>query len=469
MDEHDDLDRRMDERLARAGRVWRESLPAAREPDLVAPGRHRARWLVPSAAAAAVALVVGGVVGLVGHGGGADAPLPGASSSAAGVVPWAALPATHPRLPVRWVGPTAATIYAARPCGTGDVDHGKAVGGGAAGTAYVTTRLSLAPGHSSCRLPASFGARLLDHGTPIPTGPSGLGGRRPVPVLITRAWPAELSVGWSVTHVCGHVDNTTIRVSLIKAGTFDLPGFGRTTCNPGEPMTEPLDLPAIQPGYTQQRVSPYDGVRVSGDLRLTGRPGQTVDFTITLTSRRDLVLDPCPDYRIGAYTPIQSESRVATYGLNCAQVPYRAAAGTPYLPAGVPVTFAMQLTAPAVDVPKLEWELLAPPTLPALGGVLTVGTAQPDGTLTGVVTMDGGPAPGTSTKVTSGTVTLVGDDGTRRVASIAADGTYTAHVPAGAYTLVVRTPQWNGGALFKDRAGVTGGAVTTADVSLPMK
>ncbi|HJQ07399.1 MAG TPA: hypothetical protein VJ872_18260, partial [Nocardioides sp.] len=350
--------------------AWRDGLGTPGEPELPGPRAAR-RWLVPAAAAAAVAAVVGGVVGLVGHGGDAGGPQPAASPTSA-VVPWAALPATHPRMPSRWSGPTATQISAARPCGAGDVEHGRTVGGGAAGTAYVTTRLSLAPGRSSCRLVATFGAVLLDHGTPIPTRPPSRGGGHPAPVLITRSWPASLSVGWAVSHVCGHYDNTTIRISLIAAGTFDLPGFGTTTCNPGEPMTEPVVIPPIQAGSSRHRVSPYDGVRVTGDLNLHAQPGQAVDFTVTLTSRRDLVLAPCPDFRIDLYSPVKSATRVEDHALNCAAVPYRRPDGTPYLPAGVPVTFAMQVVAPRADVPKLIWELVAPPAHPVVGGTITV-------------------------------------------------------------------------------------------------
>ncbi|HWU21364.1 MAG TPA: hypothetical protein VN088_07565, partial [Nocardioides sp.] len=386
------------------------------------------------------------------------------------VVPWADLPATHPKIPTVVVGgPSPAQLRDAAACRTGDLVHGRVQGDGAAGTAYLTTRLSLAAGRRPCTLARSFGVKLYDHGTLIPTGPP-LGDQvARGPVLITRAWPAGLSVGWAVSHVCGRYDNTTIRVHLDgSAGAFDLPGFGRTTCNPGEPAMESVVTPPIAAGYNSHRVSAYDGLDVSGHLALTAQPGQTLDFTITLTSRHDLGLAPCPDYRIGAYTGVKGADVVTDHALNCAAVPYRTANGTPYLPAGVPVTFAMQVEAPRIDVPKLVWELQAPPAHPALGGSITVGASKAQGTLTGHVTMDGGPAPGVTVKVTSGTVTVVGP-GVRRIVRIRPDGSYSARLPAGPYTLLVSTRQWNGGALFKDRAGVTGNSVTTADISLPMK
>lgn len=462
-DPDDDL---MDDRLTRAGRAWRAGLPAPAEPVLAAArtARHR-RWLVPATAAALV-LVVAGVAAVIGHGGEKN-PVAGSGPA---VVPWADLPATHPRMPVRVVGGVSAAQLAAAPvCGPGDLRPGPVRRDGAMGTEYLGVALRLA-GQRPCRIDARYPDVVLSTsgGGTVPVGrsPVGLTGNRPRSVLATRAAPAEVTVAWSATHDCRNVDNTGAQWRLGDI-TFQTTGFGQTSCNPGEGPQQPSVLP-VTPGYHPHRVSRYDGLDVSGDLHLTALPGQTVDFIVTLTSRHDLRLAPCPDYRISAYTGQKGSDEAAEHGLNCADVPYRAADGTPYLPAGVPVTFAMRLQAPGADAPKLVWELIAPPSHPARGGSISVGPPASPGTLTGHVTMDGGPAPGISVKVTSGTVTVVGA-GVRRVASIRPDGTYRASVPAGAYTLVVSTRQWNGGAIFKDRAGVTGGTTNTADISLPMK
>ncbi|GAB4003078.1 hypothetical protein [Nocardioides ultimimeridianus] len=464
MSDPDPMDDAMDDRLTRAGQAWRADLPAPAEPVLAASSAvRRRRWLVPATAAAMV-LVVAGVAAVIGRG--AD-KTPAAGPDPA-VVPWADLPATHPRMPVRVVGGVSPAQLAAAPvCGAGDLRPGAVQHDGAMGTEYLDVALHLSAGHQPCRIDARYPDVVLttSGGGTVPVGrsPVGLSGNRPRSVLVTPAAPAEVVVAWSATHDCRNVDNTGAQWRLGTVA-FQTTGFGRTSCNPGEGPQQPYALP-VTPGYSAHRVSPYDGLDVSGHLVLTAQPGRAVDFTVTLTSRHDLSLDPCPDYRIAAYTGVKGADVVTDHALNCAAVPYRTPSGTPYLPAGVPVTFAMRMQAPRVDAPKLVWELIAPPSHPARGGSISVGPPASPGTLTGRVTMDGM----TSITVRSGTVTLVGDDGSRTVARIASDGTYRASVPAGAYTLVVSTRQWNGGAPFKDRAGVTGGTTNTADISLPMK
>lgn len=431
---------------------------------------------MPAATAAVVALVIGGAA-IAQHGGGSHASRPGASPTASGgsgIVPWADLPPTHPKIPVRVVGGVSRTQLAAAPrCGAGDLTAGRSEEDGAMGTTYLSVALRLV-GTRPCRIDAGYPRVVLADASgvaiPVRRSPTDMGNHGPRLVLVTRRYPADVTVAWAAGHDCRNVDNTGISWA-VGSFRFHTVGFGRTTCNPGEGHdgAAPSVLP-VSPGYHSHQVSAYDGVDASGPHTLSARPGATVHFTVTLTSRHDLVLAPCPDYRVDAFTaPGKSANVTGQHALNCAAIPYRTSRGAPYLPAGVAVRFAMELTAPTVDAPKFLWELQTPPTFPAVGGSLTVSGQQPRGTLTGLVTIDGGPLGASSTKVTSGTVTVIGDDGGRKVVQIAADATYTATVPAGAYTLVVRTPQWNAGAPFKDRAGVTGGRVNTADLSLPRR
>jgi hypothetical protein len=71
-------------------------------------------------------------------------------------------------------------------------------------------------------------------------------------------------------------------------------------------------------------------------------------------------LDPCPDYSMVQYAS-GGDTVDVRFGLNCAAVPYRDADGVPYLPAGVPVRFAMRLTllGPDVVAAKSLWKLEA--------------------------------------------------------------------------------------------------------------
>ena len=95
--------------------------------------------------------------------------------------------------------------------------------------------------------------------------------------------------------------------------------------------------------------------------------GEPVDFTVTLTSKRDLSLAPCPDYSI------MLDGQRTRYALDCAAVPHLDAEGQPYLPAGVPVTFAMRADPPTVDPTKLLWQLETPdPGRTSVGGLLTL-------------------------------------------------------------------------------------------------
>jgi hypothetical protein len=64
-------------------------------------------------------------------------------------------------------------------------------------------------------------------------------------------------------------------------------------------------------------------VTATGDLDLTAHAGQPLDFTVTLTSKQDLPLDPCPDHTV--LTSAGQSSRA----LDCAAVPYPDARGRP--------------------------------------------------------------------------------------------------------------------------------------------
>ena len=439
MTDHDPLDERLRSYAAR----WRSDLPhpPALDVDLVARAvtvrSHTTRWLVAVAAAVVLAAIIGVTIGTRGS---SQHSAPPPADTTPGVVPWRPLPATHPTLPMTTVpaSPDPAAAVAARACTSSDLRHSRPQLEGAAGTTYLIIRLSLA-GTSPCRLEGYPDVVLLDHGDPIhvevehsPT----MGTGKVEPVLVTTANPAVLTLGWSVSHHCPAVDNDEVRVTL-GAGfaPFAVHGFGQSTCTPGEGSAALLVAP-IQPRDSRpaEETSPYDAIRVSGDLDLDAQPNQPVHFVITLTSPDDLVLNPCPDYQI------LTSAGTVTYALNCAAVPHRDGQDRPYLPAGVPVQFAMQADPGTQTTPKFLWTLLPSGPTHTVAGMLTVAGSEPDARLSGSVMMVGGPAGSDRRKVGSGTVRAIREDGLIRTASIEG-AMYNLMVPPGTYRIEVESPQ----------------------------
>lgn len=105
------------------------------------------------------------------------------------------------------------------------------------------------------------------------------------------------------------------------------------------------------------------GGRIDGFLETVNDPvpGKTLRFLVTLTAERDTRLVPCPDYSVSV-AMAWDDRYGAAYSLNCAAVPHRNAVGEPYLPAGVPVAFAMQWQIPATlpEQPSATWVLSIP-------------------------------------------------------------------------------------------------------------
>lgn len=396
-------DDRLDELLREYGARWRHALPEPAEPARV-PDTSRRRTVAIVLAAAAVAVVVAGVTVSLNSGAEHVAPPPVATSGpptaspptatddrTAGVVPWAPLPPTHPDLPGVTVPgwPTDADFAGVPACGVSDVTLGQFQMEGAGGTAYLYAPLRLLADHP-CWAAETPVVELLSGDRPIfDAQPSPDMDRNPGDrVLIDGQHRSEVTVGWAFNHSCPEVDNDQIRITLDPKGLeFLRRGFGRSSCNPGEGRSEPFVWPIQVDGAHGPRVrSPWSDVEVSGDLRLAGEPGATVAFEVTLTSPVDLPLASCPDYEIRR---VESDDvSAARYGLNCDGVPYRNGAGDPYLPAYVPVHFAMQVDAPLQSVPKFIWTLEAPGTH-VLGGQIEVGNPE-RGTITGTVTIDGG-------------------------------------------------------------------------------
>jgi hypothetical protein len=176
------------------------------------------------------------------------------------------------------------------------------------------------------------------------------------------------------------VHNDTVRLSM-PGGVLTFPGLGGSSCNgaPGSGSKAPIMVAPFQPVEWHEGTvaTPYADVEVSGNLDLTASPGETLRFTVTLTSPTDLPLDPCPDYRIVQVA--DDGAHEETQALNCAAVPFEDDRGRPYLPAGTPVRFEMRTTVagPAGSEEKFSWALDTAEQK-GIGGTLTVsrGPAQ---------------------------------------------------------------------------------------------
>lgn len=91
------------------------------------------------------------------------------------------------------------------------------------------------------------------------------------------------------------------------------------------------------------------------------------------------------------------------------------------------------------------------------------------GTVSGVVTLNGGPALGTGQYVTAGVVEFDGrpDDFD---APIGTDGSYELELPAGRYEVTVVTRQWFGGTPYPaGRFEVTGSGLSELNLTLPVR
>jgi hypothetical protein len=306
-------------------------------------------------------------------------------SESGGPVPWAALPPTHPHLPVtrRPASPDPRPAEHAPRCRIGQLSTRARIGG-AGGTMYDNIHLRLAHGRPCAvsGIPAVT-VHTVD-GATVPGTAENFGTSYRHPVLVTATTPALLQIAWPSACFDPHDDMTAPGTGSLR---IVLPGDDRTSFTQRhlhvasrcrfEP-TRPLGSVGVgrfAPAHLRAaRVhSAYAGVAARmRPTRLHGTPGRPVDFTVTLRSRREVVLEPCPDYTV---TMVGLRmTRDEHWALNCALVPHRNADGPSFLPAGVPVTFAMRVTVPPVTAQKFIWTLDLPGPDDYVGtfGTLTV-------------------------------------------------------------------------------------------------
>ena len=121
------------------------------------------------------------------------------------------------------------------PCAGGDLVAGGSRLETAAGTTYLTATLELAKGVEPCSVEGFPVVVLLSDDRPagVATVPDdGLGPARRLVVLPDRS--VRVTLAWAVSHYCGPVDNDAIRFWIASDLPLEVPGFGPTSCNPGE-------------------------------------------------------------------------------------------------------------------------------------------------------------------------------------------------------------------------------------------
>jgi hypothetical protein len=378
----------LDELLRDYASRWRAGL----DETPVREAAHQRRWPALLAAAAVAAVVAVGTLVTASHNT-ASPPTPSHHQTQrpkppvrSDVVPWLPLPPTHPILPVRrFPGRPVPGAAADLPACTQDQVRQRVITDGAGGAVMVGIELHLV-GDRPCRLAAGYPTVEPVFRGPavhLPLQREHQPGHWPAsaPVPVTSGNPAIVLVWWQYSAYCGpHFDMPSLRVTVPGLAPMTVTGFGRSPSCPSGPTpgTPPLQVWPLAPQTYQpaRKDSPWHGVRVHGDLSLSARPGSIVRFRVTLVSKHDLVLGPCPDYQMLLAGPGIAPQQ-SSYALNCAAVPYRNAAGKPMLPAHTPVSFAMEVRAPQLTATKFIWSI-GPDTygVEASGRLTVAGTGQ---------------------------------------------------------------------------------------------
>jgi hypothetical protein len=361
----------LDELLRDYASRWRAGLDETPVHEAVRPRR----WPALLAAAAVVLVVAVAAVLASSH----DATAPPSPTGHGGVVPWEPLMPTSPHIPSHRTPPSPdPTVPVDAPICQREQLRPSTSMGAAMGTDYLTVTLHLR-GSTPCRLQGYPTVQPLTNGNPVdvpqrrePSLTGWPGGA----VAVRVGEPALIQVSWAASYCGPELDVDQLRITFPPAQwSFSVPGFGTTTCDPAEPGHPPMAVHPVQPMHFRHGwvTTAYSTVHATGPPQLVAAAGSRSSFVVTLTARHRVVLDPCPDYLVETSSGKQVGS--TSYALDCAALPYRDAQGRPYLPAGKPIRFAMQLTVPANAVTgfgKWSWTMLAPGNGPTVGGTLVV-------------------------------------------------------------------------------------------------
>jgi hypothetical protein len=272
-------------------------------------------------------------------------------SPAAGIVPWADLPAPA------FVEPTPAPYPTdARPCRPQDLSV--KVGGVGAGLGNTNLPvLFINRSSSACLLagsPAIAGLTAAGtlvplrategsyFGDPGPTADMGPGGVTALNISGADVCPAVLGGA--------HKVYPTLRISLPAGGSIDIPGGGfDAVCGLS---VSAFGVPADAPSAAGPPPSP---LTAAIHAPATAAPGAVLEFTVTVANPTgaDVALEPCPAYEEWVSSGDQAwVSTTRDYYLNCASAPM--------IPAGGTLTFAMRLALPAnqpAGMAKFGWDI----------------------------------------------------------------------------------------------------------------
>lgn len=379
----------IDQMLRKYAPRWRAAQPAPPAVDLtrLAAGRpvagRRARWIPVVAVAGAVAVVATGIAVVQSYLPAPSTPLVTASSSpvtspsSSGVVPWAPLPPSGTPVPTTTLPPSPDPALAdGLPSCRADSLRVSREMEGAAGTRYIFLTITST---SRCRLDGYPSVTALGRSgqtlaVPVEREPSIDHYNHPVPVASDAM--ATLRLGWSSGWCAAEMNIAKLRVDLPDGGgALTVEGFGQSACygTAGSGQKSPITVGEFAPRefLAERVVTVFNGVSAQAIAPESVVAGERLRFTVVLTAPadRDVPLDRCPDYKISISGATGSTE--ASYALNCTTVPYRDAAGRPYLPAGIPVRFAMEAetaNAPVAGA-KLTWQLSVSDTVSAGGGL----------------------------------------------------------------------------------------------------
>ncbi len=252
--DRDLLDARMDERLQEYGARWRDALAAPVQPDTASAPRRR--WLVPVAAAAAVAVVSGGAFALT-------------AGDSADDIASADNPTTS--------GPASVVSPEPAPCGANDLVAGERRLSAALGTTYLRATLALAPDAAPCVVKGFPLVTLLDHGevAPVETVDDTTDGHGKRHLVVQDGHPIQVTLAWALAHHCGDIDNDAILLKVSDATVVEVEGFGQTSCSAGEgeqrvrvsPLTQ--ISPAVEAGTVTGTVTMDGGPAIGASIPVT--------------------------------------------------------------------------------------------------------------------------------------------------------------------------------------------------------
>lgn len=348
----DDLDRR----LQQAGDAWRATVPTYGDPTRAAAAGHgRPGWLVPVvAAAAATALVVGGAATLSRLGGDAEPP-PGTSSPTTSSTP---APGTPRPEAVPFVELAAAGVAQPRRDQVWTPDPGAADGLPACDSKDLRYSQSLNTQPSRYFRSGLFVTISLADDTPCqlasqptvaltPTGGGAAATLEPArlrryhwsfPVRLARGEPAELVIR-AYDRWCSDADELRLTWPGQRP-TVVASDFGFFDCR-----SDWFAVYPVAPQHADVRTFPRFG---GLDVVASG----PAEVTLTATDH-DISLAACPDWSLTS-----AGGAAVSFQLNCAAVPSVWADGTPYLPVGTAVRFALPASKDPGGRPRV-WQLLA--------------------------------------------------------------------------------------------------------------